>query len=286
VKRRGRYIFILLFTGALTAFSSVAGADICPHCWTDCGISGHGGPGPEPAANTAVPLEVTKGTISVGHSFLAPPDSQPSGLAWHGGHLWMSSYILEPGIYKLNPNTGETENVFRPDVVWNNRYGGLAPGTTSMFHLQANNGNKISELDYVRFRELRRFPIEDSRWNYSDIAQHNGYLWMIGNEDALDPDSYRLMKISIEDGSVVASFPVPEGTQGNQNYGMTADGSSLWISTGSSLFRISPRNGGVTGTFDFAPGNRAHRRIESLAWDGTRLWGASFHGSIFELIIE
>jgi len=51
---------------------------------------------------------------SIIKSFSAPSGTQPNGLAWDGENLWMSSYMLNGGIYKLNPTDGSVLNKYTP----------------------------------------------------------------------------------------------------------------------------------------------------------------------------
>ena len=59
---------------------------------------------------------VTSGAGYIVKSFPAPAGTQPNGLAWDGHHLWMSSYILNGGIYKLDPQDGSVLGIFTPPV--------------------------------------------------------------------------------------------------------------------------------------------------------------------------
>jgi glutamine cyclotransferase len=227
-------------------------------------------------------------SISILKSFESPLGTQPTGLTWHNGFLWMSSYILNPGIYKINPNTGYVENLFLPDIVWDNRYGGLSTDGLSLFHLQANNGKTINVLDSENVNTIRTFSIQSDGWNYSDSAIQGDSIWSVAIEDSFNPGSYNLLKISAIDGAVLGTYNVPDGTQVNHNYGMTFDGIFIWLSSGNKIFKISPDNGNILGTFEvsFGPEAMSNNRLESLAWDGNHLWGASFYGTIYQFNIS
>ena len=58
-------------------------------------------------------------------SIPAPPGTQPNGLAWDGNHLWMSSYMSNAGIYKLDPTNGSVLGKYTPSVAQYRGYGGL-----------------------------------------------------------------------------------------------------------------------------------------------------------------
>jgi len=200
----------------------------------------------------------------------------------------VSSYILDPGIYKINPNTECVENLFLPNIAWDNRYGGLSTDGSSLFHSQSYIDKNINVLEFENLNTTRTFSIQSDCRYYSDIAFQDDSIWAVAKVDVLNPDSYHLLKISAIDGAVLGTYNVPDGTQVNQNYGMTFDGIFIWLSNGNKIFKISPDNGNILGTFEvsFGPEAMSNNRLESLAWDGNHLWGASFYGTIYQFYIS
>jgi len=209
--------------------------------------------------------------------FNAPRGTQPSGLAWNGGHLWLSSYIKMPGIYKINTSDGSVVDVYKPKLDMTGRYGGLAADQFSIFHIQANNGWNALELMPSTAEVKKEFDFKARAINYSDIAVLDGNIWAIGNNDARDGNDYRLYKLDYS-GRVLRTLNFKQEGEVVQNHGMTSDGSFLWISSGDRLLKIDPISGETVGAFSLPK-----KRIGSLAWDGESIWAASFYGDIYKI---
>ena len=221
-----------------------------------------------------------KTTIDVTKVFYAPEGTQPSGLAWHGGYLWLSSYIKNAGIYKINTSDGSVVVFSKPKVRMKGRYGGLAANQFSVFHLQANNGKNALEIKTPNGIVNREFIVKAGAINYSDMSVFENSLYVVGNNNALNGDDYRLYKIDYY-GNVLNQIPFKQGTEIVQNHGLTSDGLSLWISSGDRLIRVNPESGIELESFPL-PNNR----IESLAWDGEFIWAASFNGDIYKIFVN
>ena len=215
--------------------------------------------------------------IEIVASFAAPNGTQPSGLAFWDNSLFMSSYILSPGIFRLNPDTGERVEHHRPSIVWDNRYGGLAPLSTGLVHAQANNSKNIHILDST-ISLADQFGLPGILRNISDLAFSGNSLWYISNADALDLENYMLNEFNINTRTIEFSAPIPEEIVIEQNHGLTFSDQMLWISSGNMIIKYDTEEHKVVGQF-FGP----FQRLENLAHDGTHLWGASFGGVIYKM---
>lgn len=218
-------------------------------------------------------VSVSSATGNVVRSFPAPEGTQPNGLAWDGSNLWMSSYMLEGGIYKLDPVDGSVLGVYTPPTAQYNGYGGLTYDGTYLWQADSYGGGiyKLSPSDCSIISTIPspdRYP--------SDLAWDGSYLWVCGYP------SQKIYKISPVDGSIVAEFNVPEGTGQAQTAGLAYDGEYLWLSGTSCIFKLDPSNCEVVSSFE-APCSRP----DSLAWDGEYLWCASFdEGMIYQIDVS
>ena len=205
-------------------------------------------------------------------SIPAPPGTQPNGLAWDGNHLWMSSYMHNAGIYKLDPTDGSVLGKYTPSVAQYGGYGGLTYDGTYLWEADSYGGG-IYKLT-LNCSIISTIPSPDKY--PSDLAWDGNYIWVYGYP------SQKIYKIDPTDGSIVAKFDVPEGTGQAQNAGLTYDGSYLWLSGTDKIFKLDPSNCKVIASFP-APCSRP----DSLAWDGKYLWCASFdEGKIYQVDIE
>ncbi|TDI84214.1 MAG: hypothetical protein E2O79_03805 [Caldithrix sp.] len=223
------------------------------------------------------PKEIDIKEIDIIDSFAAPNGTQPSGLAFWDNSLFMSSYILGPGIFRLNPNTGEEVGYYHPDIVWDNRYGGLAPLPAGLIHAQANNSRSIHILNST-ISLVEQFGLPGDFRNISDLAFSGNSLWYISNADALDLKNYRLNQFNINTRTLEFSAPIPKEIAIAQNHGLTFYNGVLWISSSNTIIKYDTVNHKVIEQF-VGP----FQRLENLAWDGTYLWGASFGGMIYKM---
>ena len=233
---------------------------------------------------TSVPTctaSTQKSSIEVHKVYNAPKVTQPSGLTWHDGYLWLSSYMRTPGIYKINTSDGSVNSVFTPDIVWDHRYGGLASDQSSIFHITANNRRNAVELNVDNATIKREFSLHAPARNFSDITSHQNKIWAIGNNDARNMDDYNLYEFDYT-GKLLRQFKFKPRTPTDYNHGMTSDGKCLWVSTETDLLKIDPENGNTVQSFELLPGKRA----ESLAWDGEYIWAASFYGDIYKISLQ
>ena len=213
---------------------------------------------------------VNAATGDVIKSFSAPAGTQPSGLAWDGSNLWMSSYMKEGGVYKLDPVDGSVLGKYTPPAAKYNGYGGLTYDGTYLWEADAY-GSGIYKLSLLSCSTISTIPSPDR--SPGDLAWDGRYLWLYGYP------TRKIYKIRPADGSTVAVFDAPEGT--GQNAGLTYDGTHLWSSGNSDIFKLAPSDCTEISSFH-AP----CARPESLAWDGKYLWCASFdEGMIYQIDI-
>jgi hypothetical protein len=83
---------------------------------------------------------------SVINSFFAPPETQPSGLAYDGTYLWLSSYMHNGGIYKLNPDDGSVSHKYMPPISHYDQYGGLTYDGSHLWQVDRYEG-KLYKLN-------------------------------------------------------------------------------------------------------------------------------------------
>lgn len=226
----------------------------------------------------AVPTQAK--TMTVTKMFDTPEGTQPSGLAWFGGYLWFSSYIKNPGIYKLNTATGDVEGIYKPKIVWKNRYGGLAADQYSIVHAQANNGNNYVKFNDPNLLTFSKMHFQCRKINFSDLAILNGNIWAIGSSHSVDRNDFKLYKFS-DDGKVINEWKVSQGEKVIQNFGLASDGKYLWVAAGKNVLKVSPETGTPIESY-----GHPIERLESLAWDGNSLWGATFYGDIYKIVVN
>jgi hypothetical protein len=195
--------------------------------------------------------------------FPAPEGTQPSGLAWDGNYLWMSSYMLKPGIYKLDPINGSVISVCTPPTASRGGYGGLA--FDGKYLLQHGYDHGIYKLSTSDCSVISSIPSPEN--NISDLAWDGQYIWTCGYP------SQKIYKIDPGSGEVVTEFDVPPGIGQAQTAGLTYAGSSLWLSGNDNeiLYEINPLDGQVISSKSISIS-----RPGSLTWDGNRFWIASF----------
>jgi len=203
-------------------------------------------------------------------SFCAPSGTQPNGLAWDGENLWMSSYMLNGGIYKLNPTDGSVLNRYTPPVAQYDGYGGLTYDGSYLWQADAYGGG-IYKLNPSDCSVVSSIPSPDKY--PSDLAWDGSFIWVCGYP------SQKIYKISPTDGSIISEFNVPQGTGQAQTAGFSYDGAYLWLSGSSDIFKLNLFDCKVIGSFP-APCSRP----DGLAWDGRYLWCASFdQGIIYQI---
>ncbi len=219
-----------------------------------------------------VPQNVRAEIGDVVNSFSAPEGTQPNGLAWDGSNLWMSSYMKEGGIYKLDPMDGSVLDKCTPSAAKYNGYGGLTYDGTYLLEADSY-GSGIYKLRTSDCSIVSTISSPDKHPN--DLAWDGNYLWLHGYP------SLKIYKVNHVDGSVVDSYSPPGG---GQNAGLTYDGAHLWLSgTDDMIYKIDPSDFSVISSFP-APCSRP----DSLAWDGKYLWCAcasSDEGMIYQIDI-
>ena len=221
---------------------------------------------------------VTTGAVyRIVKSFPAPTGTQPNGLAWDGRYLWMSSYMRNGGIYKLNPEDGSVLGIFTPPVAPSEGYSGLTFDGTYLWHttFYSDLMDKLALPDLV---VVSRIPCP--KFSPGDLAWDGSSLWTCDGGH-----SPRLYQVDPGTGEVLLQFDVP-GTGQSQLAGLAYGGPGrepgcLWLSWRSEIFKIDPTDGHIIARMP-APCTRA----ESLAWDSSYLWVASFNqGIIYQMEI-
>ena len=206
-------------------------------------------------------------------SFSAPPGTQPSGLAWDGNYLWLSSYMKNGGIYQINSWDGTVQKFCTPPVAQFAGYGGLAFDGSFLWVADAYGGG-IYKLDTLDCSILASIPSPDKY--PSDLAWDGTYLWVCGYP------SNMIYKIEPDRGTVVDEFDIPMQFVNDQNWGLAFVGDSLWLSGNNGFVEIDPSNGQVLAYVE-----SDYSRPQNLAWDGENLWVASFdQAAIYSLRLK
>ena len=120
---------------------------------------------------------VSAATGDVIKSFSAPPGTQPNGLACDGSSLWMSSYMKEGGLYKLDTADGSVLSKCTPPVAKYNGYGGLTYDGTYIWEADSY-GSGIYKLDPLDCSLISTIPSPDKYPN--DLMWDGKYLWLFG----------------------------------------------------------------------------------------------------------
>jgi uncharacterized repeat protein (TIGR01451 family) len=207
--------------------------------------------------------------------FAAPEDTQPNGLTWDGSHLWLSSYIANGGIYKLDPGTGAVLSSCQPPVAQYNGYGGLAFDGTDLWEADFYGGG-VYRIDPAGCGVLASLP---SPGRYlGDMAWDGTHLW-VGAEvwNGSDYDE-KVLRLDPADGMVVDEIPLTDTASGPHVGAAFGDG-YLWVSADAWLLRYDANSGQLLGSTPLPV-----PRPEGLAWDGEYLWVSSFDdGLVYQL---
>src|SRR3989337_3934951 len=126
----------------------------------------------------------------------------------------MSSYILNSGIYQIDPQNGSVLNTYQaPFVEWGG-YSGLAATDTSIWVADFYSG-PIIELEIPGLRVLDTipspFPPGSGGYSYlHDLAFDGKYLWVAGSS----PWVAYVLKIDPRTKTIVDSLIPPTGERG------------------------------------------------------------------------
>ena len=204
--------------------------------------------------------------------FSAPEGTQPNGLAWDGNNLWMSSYMLNSGIYKLDPVDGSVLGKYIPSIANIDRYGGLTFDGTCLW-VADSCGSGIYKLEpsncsiVLTILSPDEFAI-DLAWDGSNLLVY-GY------------PGKKIYKLSPIDGSLI-DFYISTDVETGQNTAITYGDEYLWLSGDNEIVKFDPSDFTVVSSFEAPcsyPGG--------LAWDGRYLWVASFDkGMIYQIDIS
>jgi len=204
--------------------------------------------------------------------FDAPEGTQPNGLAWDGNNLWMSSYMQNGGIYKLDPVDGSVLGKYIPSIANIDRYGGLTFDGTCLW-VADSSGSGIYKLDpsdgsiISTILSPDQFTI-DLAWDGSNLLVY-GY------------PGKKIYKLSPIDGSLI-DFYILANVETGDNTALTYGDEHLWLSSDNEIVKLDPSDFTVVSSFEAPcsyPGG--------LAWDGRHLWVASFDkGTIYQIDIS
>ena len=204
--------------------------------------------------------------------FDAPEGTQPNGLAWDGNNLWMSSYMQNGGIYKLDPVNGLVLGEYKPSIANIDRYGGLTFDGTCLW-VADSSGSGIYKLDpsdgsiISTILSPDQFTI-DLAWDGSNLLVY-GY------------PGKKIYKLSPIDGSLI-DFYIPANVETGHNTALTYGDEYLWLSSDNEIVKLDPSDFTVVSSFEAPcsyPGG--------LAWDGRHLWVASYDkGIIYQIDIS
>ena len=189
------------------------------------------------------------------------PLERPTGLAFDGRSLWISS-ADEHLICSVDQEEG---SVLRR----------LAVPIASPWGL-AWDGDFLWVADLNTFR-IYRVNITESEIVSSIEAPGiapTGLSWDGSNLWISDFSAHKFFKVDPLSGSVLQSFNTP--TPGYNPSGLTWDGGSLWIAdiSASYVFRVNPSNGSVISYY-YSSGYYP----SDLAWDGEHLWLLDYSSS-------
>ncbi|MCD4766780.1 MAG: fibronectin type III domain-containing protein [Methanosarcinales archaeon] len=206
------------------------------------------------------------------NSSSAPEGTQPNGLAWDGDNLWMSSYMQNGGIYKLDPVDGSVLGKYIPSIANIDRYSGLTFDGTCLW-VADSSGSGIYKLDpsdgsiISTILSPDQFTI-DLAWDGSNLLVY-GY------------PGKKIYKLSPIDGSSI-DFYILANVETGQNTALTYGDEHLWLSSDNEIVKLDPSDFTVVSSFEAPcsyPGG--------LAWDGRHLWVASFDkGTIYQIDIS
>lgn len=192
----------------------------------------------------------------------APEGTQPNGLAWDGNNLWMSSYMQNSGIYRLDPVDGSVLDKCIPSIANVDCYGGLT-----------FDGNNLWVADNCRSRIYMLDPSDCSIISTIinpdefavDLAWDGSYLFVYGYPGKI------IYKLSSIDGSLI-DFYIPAGIETGQNTALAYSDEYFWLSgTNNMIYKIDPLDFTVVTSFEAPCSNPG-----GLAWDGKYLWVASY----------
>jgi len=241
------------------------------------------------ATNEAGEVEETVKVIpytigEVVKSIKAPEGTWPSGLAWDGSNLWMSSNALtnsnveEIGIYKLSPISGTALYICSPAEY--NNYAGLTYDGEFLLNVDVYSytGWRIYKLSTQDCSIDSSIKITDDDYNTyipNELAWDGSHVWLY------DRKYEKIHKVS-PSGDVVESYDPPKDPR-YKNIGLTHDDRNLWLSGSNyeSIYKIDPSDFSVISSFP-APCSYP----DCLAWDGEYLWcGCGEQGQIHKIYI-
>lgn len=190
------------------------------------------------------------------------PLERPTGLAFDGENLWISS-TNEHKICSMDPDTGSLLRELNISITspW-----GLAWGMGSLW---------VADFDTLR---IYRVDVNSGRIMQNIIAPGvapTGLSWDGTNLWVSDFSSHKFFKVDSTSGVVLRSFETP--TPGHNPSGLAWDGSNLWLAdmSASYVFKVEPGEGDAVSNY-YSPGYYP----SDLTWDGKHLWVLDYSKSM------
>ncbi|MCX5800908.1 MAG: transglutaminase [Candidatus Eisenbacteria bacterium] len=191
---------------------------------------------------------------------LPAPCGYATGLAWDGGHLWVSDW-KEAKAFKVDPSDGEVlESVELPcarpeDIVYADGCLFVCDATSAL----------IYRLDLATGIVVKSYPAPQSA--PSALAWDGENLWVA------DRGSDTIYKLNPSDGTTLDYFPAPAG----DTEGLTWDGKYLWAAdrVRDELYMLSSLDGTVIMVVR-SPGPYP----TGLVFDGKFLWNVDFQNDL------
>jgi hypothetical protein len=177
-------------------------------------------------------------------NFATASARQPLGLAaYKGSAVWMSSYIYEPGIYRLDVANGDPLQALTVPGNAQYEYGGLAydQGSDTLFHSTIY-GSGIQKLNGGTGAVESTLPFVVN--SGGDLAFDGTDLWQAAG-GWMDPGIYQ---IDANTGAVIDSFTSPVSGQ-TQTFGLAYANGALWLSKDDRIYKIDPNTQAAVCSF-------------------------------------
>lgn len=142
---------------------------------------------------------------------------------------------------------------------------------------------ETSDWTIERLFKVKHRPNSSGSQFYSSMAYDGSHVWIVWHWFRYrlpTSETQRLLKIDVQTGNVVESYPAPAGTRTDGTHGLTWDGSRLWHAKDNRLSAIDPATGTVIAEYKL---DSQIERPSGLAWDGGALWISQFDGKIWRL---
>lgn len=189
------------------------------------------------------------------------PVSRPTGLAWDGEALWVSS-ADDGAIIKLDPTTGETLATLSVGIespwgmAWDGKHLWVADQET----------RQVFKVDTTSEEVTLSFPAPG--------LTPTGLTWIGESVIIADYESHEIYYLNSSNGVIIDGFDMP--SPGYSPSGLAWDGEYLWIADmgASYVFMVDPVDGTVASYYyssDYYPSD--------LAWADGYLWTLDYSTS-------